>query len=378
MPRREEDPFKEKFRPSADTQLDREVDDALSGLSEDVLYGFDKARQPPSPPDGPRRGRITSIEAKTDSVFVDFGGKSQGVAARSQFETEPKIGDEMEFHVERYDKREGILILTRKGAVSSDVNWENLEIGQVVEGTVTGVNKGGLELQIKGMRAFMPAGQVDLYFQPDLNVYKDQRLQAEVMQFDRAAKNLVVSRRNILEREREIAKQKMLEEIAEGQTRRGTVRSVMDYGAFIDLGGLDGLLHVSEMTHRRNIKPSDIVKVGDAVEVKVIKFDRESGKMSLSLKQTGPDPWVGVENRYSAGAEITGRISKVVDFGAFIEVEEGIEGLLPISEISHQRIRHPSDVVKEGDTVRLKVLSVDPQKKRMSFSLKQAVPEPLE
>src|SRR5690606_7558463 len=145
-----------------------------------------------------------------------------------------------------------------------------------------------------------------------------------------------------------------LEEIAEGQIRRGTVRTVMDYGAFIDLGGLDGLLHVSEMSHRRGSKPSDFVKEGDVVDVKIIKFDRESGKMSLSLKQArGTDPWADVETKYAAGTTITGRVTKVESFGAFIEVEEGLEGLLPISEMSWQRIRQASDVVKEGDTLKL-------------------------
>src|SRR5262249_50409808 len=154
------------------------------------------------------------------------------------------------FNVERYDAHEGLLILGKKGAASANVSWENLEIGQIVEGVVTGMNKGGLELSIKNMRAFMPAGQVDIYFNKDLSVFLNQKLKCEVTQFDAHAKNLIVSRRNILEREKEAAKQQMLSEIAEGQVRRGTVRSVMDYGAFVDLGGLDGLLHVSEMSFK--------------------------------------------------------------------------------------------------------------------------------
>jgi small subunit ribosomal protein S1 len=226
------------------------------------------------------------------------------------------------------------------------------------------------------MRAFMPAGQVDLYFNKDLSVFIGQKFKCEVMQFDAHAKNLIVSRRNILEREKEAAKQQMMAEIAEGQVRRGTIRSVMDYGAFVDLGGMDGLLHVSEMSFKRGIKPSEIVKEGDIVEVKIIRLDRESGKMSLSLKQTGPNPWDHAAERYSVGAQVTGRISKVESFGAFVEVEEGIEGLLPVSEMSYQRIKHPSDVVKEGDTLRLVVISMDPVNKKISFSLKQAGPDP--
>ena len=393
MAEQQTDPFKEKFRPE-DSALDREVDAALGGMSMDDLYGFDKpvpavpqggdvpaVARPPAgaPSSGPshksvRRGRV--MQVTKDDVFIDFGGKSQGVAPMQHFETEPKVGDEMEFAVDRYDEREGLLLLMPKGAASANVSWETLEIGQVVEGTVTGMNKGGLELDVKGMRAFMPAGQVDLYFQKDISTFIGQKLKAEVTQFDARAKNLVVSRRNILEREKEEARQKLIVELDEGQTRRGTVRSVTDFGAFIDLGGVDGLLHVSEMSWKRGQKPSDFVKIGDMVDVKIIKLDKASGKMSLSLKQAMSDPWAGVETRYAVGTTLTGRVTKVEPFGAFVEVEEGLEGLLPVSEMSWQRIRHPSDVVKVGDTIKLAVISLDPAARRMSFSLKQAGPDP--
>jgi small subunit ribosomal protein S1 len=169
-----------------------------------------------------------------------------------------------------------------------------------------------------------------------------------------------------------------MEELAEGQIRRGTVRNVMDFGAFVDLGGVDGLLHVSEMTFKRGRQnAADFVKVGDVLDVKVTRIDKETGKLSLSLKQArGIDPWADASTKYAVGTQITGRVTKVESFGAFIEVEEGLEGLLPVSEISWQRIRHPSDVVKEGDTVRLVVISIDPAQRRISFSLKQAGPDP--
>lgn len=371
------DQYKEKYRPG-DDKLDKDIDAALGDLSLDKLYGFDK----PEPKEdtavrkGPKKGRVISVDAAKDEVFVDFGGKSQGIASFSQFETEPKVGDELEFNVERYDPSEGLLILNKKGAATSNVTWENLEIGQVVEGMVTGMNKGGLELQIKNMRAFMPAGQVDLYFNKDLSVFLNQKLKCEVTQFDAHAKNLIVSRRNVLEREKEDARAKMVEEIAEGQVRKGTVRNVMDFGAFVDLGGMDGLIHVSELSFKRGIKPSDVVKPGDVVDVKVLKFDRETGKLSLSLKQLGPDPWEHAAERYAVGMQVTGRVAKVESFGAFIEVEQGIEGLLPVSELSYTRVKHPSDIVKEGDTLRLVVLSMDTVAKKLSFSLKQAGPDP--
>jgi len=370
-----EEQYKEKFRPD-DSALDQQVDAALADVSMDALYGFDKPQTSTPAASGMKRGRVVSVGK--DDVFVDFGGKSQGIASLLQFgEEPPKVGDEIDFNVERYDASEGLLILTKKGSLASNVSWENLEIGQIVEGTVTGSNKGGLELEIKGMRAFMPAGQVDIYFQKDLTTLIGQKFPVEVTQFERDARNLIVSRRNILEREKEENKKKMLLELAEGQIRRGTIRSIMDFGAFVDLGGIDGLLHVSEMSFRRGMKASDLAKIGDVVDVKIIKLDKETGKMSLSLKQArGVDPWAEASTKYAVGTTVTGRVSKVESFGAFIEVEEGVEGLLPVSEMSFARINHPSDLVKEGDTLKLVVIKLDELARKMSFSLKQAGPNP--
>jgi small subunit ribosomal protein S1 len=218
---------------------------------------------------------------------------------------------------------------------------------------------------------------VDIYFQKDLTTLIGQKFPVEVTQFERDARNLIVSRRNILEREKEENKKKMLLELAEGQIRRGTIRSIMDFGAFVDLGGIDGLLHVSEMSFRRGQKASDLAKIGDVVDVKIIKLDKETGKMSLSLKQArGVDPWAEASTKYAVGTTVTGRVSNVESFGAFIEVEEGVEGLLPISEMSFTRINHPSDVVKVGDTVKLVVIKLDELARKMSFSLKQVGPNP--
>jgi small subunit ribosomal protein S1 len=371
-----DDQFREKFRPDADARLDAQIDAALGDVSMDKLYGFDKPRSTDAPTEkGLRKGKIVSI-GKED-VFVDFGGKSQGIVPLIQFQEEPHVGAEMEFNVDRYDSHEGLLILSLKGAAAGSVSWETLEVGQIVEGVVTAVNKGGLELSVKTMRAFMPAGQVDIYHVPDLSQFLNQKMVAEVTAFERQGRNIVLSRRNVLEREREEKKKKLLEELGEGQIRRGTVRSVMDFGAFVDLGGVDGLLHVSEMSYRRVRNPGEVVKAGDVVDVRITKMDPETGKISLSLKQArGVDPWTDAQTRYNVGSQVTGRVTKIESFGAFIEVEEGIEGLLPIGEMSHRRIRTPAEIVKEGDTVRLVVLSVDPMARRMSFSLKQATPEP--
>ncbi len=377
MPRhKNDDANKAKFRPTDDAALDQQLDAALAGMSDADIYGTGApAANAPAATKGPKRGKIVSVGK--DDVFVDFGGKSQGIASLLQFDEIPSVGDELDFTIDRYDAREGLLILTRKGAVSSDVSWDTLEVGQTVDATVTGVNKGGLELEVKSLRAFMPAGQVDIYHVPDLAQFVGQRMIAEVTDVDRESRNIVLSRRNILEREREAARESLMAELAEGQIRRGTVRNVMDFGAFVDLGGIDGLIHVSELSFRRVRNAAEVIKVGDVVDVKVLKIDKEAGKLSLSLKQArGTDPWSDAATRYAVGAALTGRVTKVESFGAFVEVEEGIEGLLPVSEISYQRIRHPSDVVKEGDTIRLVVLSIDPVARKMSFSFKQAGPDP--
>lgn len=379
------DPLKEKFRPDLDADLDKEINDALGGMSIEQL----ETHAAPAPSQearetladlaakGVRRGRVVNI--RKGDVLVDLGGKSQGIISELQFDEEPPVvGKEYDFTVERYDPAEGLLILSRRGAgvVQHTFNWETLEVGALVEGIVNGMNKGGLEVQIKGMRAFMPAGQVNLYFEKDISVYLGQKMVVEVTQCDALTHNLVVSRRNVLEREKEEAKKKLMEELEEGQTRPGTVRSVMDFGAFVDLGGADGLVHVSELAYRRVKHPSEVVKVGDPVQVKVIKLDKQTGKLSLSLRQALPDPWTDAATKYEVGTAVNASVQRVENFGAFVEVEAGVEGLLPVSEMSWQRIRSPKDVVKVGDNLRLVVISIDPAQRKMSLSLKQAGPDP--
>lgn len=380
------DPLKETFRPETDPALDQQVDAALEGADLDHVYGFDKpeAQQPGAvvaDPDldlerpGMRPGLITKVDIGRGEVFVHLGGKDQGMVPLIQYEQPPHVGAQEMFYVDRFDERESMFQLSRRGAVSTAA-WDTVQIGQTLEGSVTGLNKGGLEMQIGQLRAFMPAGQVDLVYHKDISLFLGQKLQVEVTQVDRKARNLIVSRRRVLEREKEEAKGKLMQELEVGQQRRGTIRSVTDYGAFVDLGGADGLLHVTEMTHRRGVKPADIVKVGDVVDVKIIKFDKDTGKLSLSLKATMPDPWLGAETRYATGTPVTGRVVKVESFGAFIEVEEGIEGLLPISEMSWQRLRNAREIAKEGDTLRLVVIALDVNAKKITFSLKQAAPDP--
>lgn len=370
------DQSKEKFRTSADPELDSALDAALEGVSMDQLLSGDTAAEGRERLKGVHTGTVVVADDKKGELLIEIDGKNQGVAPMEQFDPIPGPGDQVEVFVDRFDDQLGLYKLVKKGMSTGNGEWDTLHLGQILEGTVTAVNKGGLEVQFGAMRGFMPSGQIDITFHKDISIFLNQRIKAAVQKFDRRAKDLIVSRRQILEAERNELKGKLFEEIAEGQTRRGTVRAVMDFGAFVDLGGADGLIHVSELTHRRGTKASDVVAVGDIVDVKITKFDKDTGKIGLSLKQLMADPWAGAESKYAVGSEVTGRVVKIEKFGAFIEVEEGLQGLLPISEISWQRVNNVSDVLKADDIIKASVIGLDTKAKKLTFSLKQAGPDP--
>jgi len=375
-------PQKFHREPDMDAELQAELDEALGDMSIDELLAAEEGRTAATSPTGEpvgqgvRRGTVIAIQG--DDVFVDLGGKSQGLLPAMQFEDEPlpDVGDTVEVTIEGYDTGEGLLMLSRKGAVMQAA-WETLEEGQVVEGRVTGQNKGGLELTISGIRAFMPISQIEMFRVEELGDYVDQKLRCQVTEVDRREKNVIVSRRALLELEAEQKAAELWETLQEGQVVPGTVRSIMPYGAFVDIGGADGLLHVRDMSHSRVEDPASIVAEGQQVQVKILKVDREARRISLGLKQTMPDPWDAAESKWREGDVVTGRVTRLADFGAFFEIEPGVEGLIPISEMSFaRRIKHPSEVVSAGDTARVKVLRVDAAQRRISLSLKQAGEDP--
>ncbi len=364
-----------------DAEVQREIDEALGDMSLDDLLAAeeagkaaDKAAAGPVSAPGVRRGRVIAIEAR--SVLLDLGGKSQGVIPLEQFEeAPPRVGDTVEGVFDRYDGSEGLVHLSRKGAVAAAA-WETLQEGQTIEGRVTGVNKGGLELDVQGIRAFMPASQVDLYHVEDVSVYLNERLRCQVTDLDRGEKNLVVSRRALLELEKEQAREKMWTELDAGQVREGVVRNIMPYGAFVDLGGVDGLLHISDLAWGRVAKVEDVVAQGQKLTVKVLKLDRDTRKVSLGLKQLEPDPWTTVATRVSPGMIVDGTVTRLADFGAFVQVEPGVEGLAPVSELGWGHVKHPREMLDAGQTHKFLVLSVESDRKRISLSLKQAQSNP--
>ena len=363
------------FNPTGgDDELEQELREALGSMSVDSLMDADE--KPAAKTEGVKVGRVISIQK--DDIFVDMGGKSQGLLPAIQFEDEPlpAVGDWVEVIIEGYNKAEGLLVLSRKGAVVA-ATWQSLEEGQVVEGRVTGHNKGGLELDVNGIRAFMPISQVDILRTEELAPYENQKLRCEVTEVRKDERAIVVSRKLVLQREAAEAKEKMFETLQEGQTVSGVVRSIMPYGAFVDLGGVDGLLHIGDMSYSRVKDAHDIVKEGQRIEVMILKIDREARKLGLGLKQVQPDPWSDIENKYPAGTTVGARITRLEQFGAFAELEPGVEGLIPISEMTYERrLGHPSEVVKEGDVVRVRVLGVEKDRRRIGLSLKQVGDDP--
>ena len=331
-------------------------------------------------PDNIKRGKITGI--REGNALVDIGGKSQGICPMDQFDQVAptnaegqkqavEVGQEYEFIFKGYDAREGLVILARKGAVQHGA-WETLQPGDTVDAIVTGINKGGLELKVGTTRAFMPAGQVDTKFHQDLSVFLNQKMPVRVIKVDRQDHNILLSRRAILEEVEAKLADQTWGELAVGQVREGTVRSVQPYGAFIDLGGVDGLLHVSAMSHQRVADPKKILKDGDKLQVMIINLDKEKKRVSLSLKQLTKDPWDTVQSDFGIGTTVDGTVKKVVEFGAFVELAPGIEGLVHVSQIAMKRIARPSEVVKEGDKVRAKIQGIDMEKRRISLSMSEA------
>ncbi|WP_432797058.1 S1 RNA-binding domain-containing protein [Poriferisphaera sp. WC338] len=373
--------------PQADLQ--KEIDDALGGQSLDDIMKADeqkedelKAAQAESDSGTKefhsqiKRGRIAAIRG--DDVFIDLADdvKLQGVVPAAQFDRPPRLGSIMDFVVDHVDEAQGLVFLSREGAVSQ-ANWQQLKPGMSIEARATATNKGGLELELVGnIKGFMPASQVDIHHVDDLEPFVGQKLTGLVQEIDHKGKRVVLSRRQHLEIAQKAAHDKTVSELEVGQIRKGTVSSVVDFGAFVNLGGVDGLVHVTDMAYSHVGKPSDLLKVGQEVEVKILKLDLEKDRISLGMKQIQPDPWDSVASKYKVGDNVEGTIIRTANFGAFVELEAGVEALLPMSEMSWGRVRSAEDVVKVGDKVRLAIISIDPDKHKMSLSLKAATGDP--
>ncbi len=330
------------------------------------------------------KGVVVAIDSET--VTVDAGLKSEGVIPLEQFknevtgELEVAVGDTVHVALEAVEDGFGETKLSRERAKRLE-SWIDLEEAfekeETVQGMITGKVKGGFTVDVKGIRAFLPGSLVDVRPVRDTTHLEGKELEFKVIKLDQKRNNVVVSRRSVIEQESSAERDSLLENLQEGQTVKGIVKNLTDYGAFVDLGGVDGLLHITDMAWKRVKHPGDVVQVGDEIDVKVLKYDAERTRVSLGLKQLGEDPWVEIENRYPEGSRIKGRVSNLTDYGCFVEVEEGVEGLVHVSEMdwTNKNI-HPSKVVSLDDEVEVMVLDIDGERRRISLGIKQCVPNP--
>ena len=334
-----------------------------------------------------REGEVVSgtvIEIKKDTVLVDIGYKSEATVHLSEFRLvegvrSVVVGDKLDVFVESREDDSGLVIVSKEKADKLRV-WDDIsaaaERDELVKGTIIARVKGGLSVDI-GVKAFLPGSQVDLRPVRNLDKLLGEEFEFKIIKFNKRRGNIVLSRRALLEQEREALKSTTLERIAEGEVLPGIVKNLTDYGAFVDLGGVDGLLHITDMAWKRIKHPSEVVEVGQELDVKVLKFDRERNRVSLGLKQLGEDPWVEITNRYPEGSRVNARITNLTDYGCFAEIEEGVEGLVHVSEMDWTNKNvHPSKIVQLGDEVEVMVLDIDQERRRISLGIKQCQQNP--
>ncbi len=326
------------------------------------------------------KGTVYSISDK--EIILDVGFKSEGTIPIGEFAdcAEVKKGDVFDVFLEKMENQDGLIVLSKERADFLQA-WDDIkdayDIGTVVKTTVDRRIKGGLVVKLMGVDAFLPGSQIALRQVPNLDELIGQDLECKIIKLNKRRRNIVVSRRVVLEEQREEKKKQLLAELEVGQEREGIVKNITDFGAFVDLGGIDGLLHLTDLTWGRVSHPSEVVAIGDKLKVKILDFDKERERISLGLKQLTPYPWEGVEERYPVGPKIRGKVVSITDYGAFVELEKGIEGLIHISEMSWTRhVKHPSKVVAIGDTVEAVVLNVDKEHEKISLGLKQLEPDP--
>lgn len=324
------------------------------------------------------------LKAKVQSVspentFVDLGFRSPGMLPTRNFPQgkPPHPGEEHLVIVEKYDAEQGLIYVNlTKSTRRARGNWDELQKGQIVEAYVTAVNKGGLEVAVGQIRAFLPASQVELGFVSSMDAFVGKKFPVEVTEVNPAKRNLVVSRKAILIAERKEAAASFWDKVEVGQKFTGTIKTIKDYGAFVDLGGVDGFLHVGEMSWTRIKHPSDCVREQQTVDVVVLSLDREKQKIGLGMRQLVQNPWNSAPETYAVGKTVSGKVTRITDFGAFIELEPGVEGMIHISELDYKRVKRVADVLKEGQQVDAQVLEIQPERQRISLSVKALKPKP--
>lgn len=363
--------------------LDAEIEAAMAGdkkQAEAAAAAAEAAGTPQVdlPEEGARvEGIVQSVHG--DDVFFDLGFRIPGIASLRQFEGKepPEIGKKHRVVVRKVDEAEGLITVNLPGGKQRlGGNWEAVEVGQIVDCTVNKTNKGGLEVNIGSMRGFLPAGQVDLAYVENLEPFVGQKLQVKIIEANQKKRNLVVSRRAMLIEERKGLEKEFWESIEEGAEFTGRVKTIKEYGAFVDLGGADGFLHIGQIAWTHIKHPNEVLSEGQEVTVKAVKIEKDKKKISLSMKELTQNPWVLAADKYAPESTVTGKVTRAADFGAFIELEPGIEGLAHISELDHKRVNKVTDVCRVGQEVTAKVLEFDGNRKRISLSLKALSEDP--
>lgn len=320
------------------------------------------------------KGKIVAIRG--DDVFVEIGSREQGVVAGKMFKHEPIIGNEIDVIVLKHMPGEGLYEMAIPLAAADVRDWEQVAEGMILNAKIVKVNTGGYECEVNKLRGFIPMGQIALYYVEKPEEFIGQSFPCVVLEVNSMRRNLILSRKAMLEREREELRTKLLAELEEGQTREGVVRKIIDAGAFVDLGGVDGFVHISALSWGRVHHPKDVLTEGQRIKVKVTKMDLEHNRISLAYRDDAADPWKSIHDSFPESSAVRGRVTKIMDFGAFVELKPGLEGLVHISELSHKRVSNVSDVLKEGDFVDVMVVSIDPSSKRIGLSMKQLTADP--
>ncbi len=380
---RPSDPETDKSEPEAviystdglGPDLEAEIEAALGELSMDSFVNQmpqDVAELEPN-----SRIKATVARRHGDNVFMTFKGQFEGVVPLSQFKTPPADGQLVEVIVKERNEEYGLYELSIPGAAVAIGDWSDLSEGAIVDARVTGSNTGGLEVSVNNIRGFIPASQIEIFRVENFGEYTNKKLTCVVTEINPQKKKLVLSHRAITERENEAKRAELLKTLEVGQLRDGTVTKLMDFGAFVDLGGVEGLIHISKLSWDRVTHPKEILKEGESVKVKIERIQADTGKISLSHRDTLEQPWEKIDEKYAVSETVNGTVTKIAQFGAFVKLEPGIEGLVHISEIAHHRVVTVKNYLKEGDQVAVKILSIDPDNQKMSLSVKATQTAPV-
>jgi len=360
--------------------LDREVEDILGGITAEALDEQLSATIKSIPIDSIVKATVDSVDERTGLVVLDVGGKSEGTISLSEFgEDLPKPGEVYDVYYSGLDDTDTAMLSKRRAdrLAAWDAVFNKYNEGDEVHGEVQRKIKGGLLVDVEGVNVFLPASQVNLRRTHDISEFIGEAIRARIIKIDPERMNIVVSRRRLLEEERAEKREKLMENLVENQVRMGTVKNIADFGVFVDLGGIDGLLHITDMSWGRLKHPSEMVSIGDELEVMVLRVDRDRERIALGIKQKSESPWDGIESRYGVGMKAKGEVVNIMSYGAFVKLEDGVEGLVHISEMSWtRRINHPSELVEAGQKVEVVVLSLDLEKQEVSLGMKQAEANP--